>query len=107
MTPFALHRFVALALAGILFLFETELNHDEEEQNHRQLYSTLSIAAPSVTWETFDKQNAPQAFAITVDRGDCCLLLACTHPPLLLPPTITLHPVRDKSPPFSATIGLL
>jgi hypothetical protein len=102
MIPLSLHRSIALALACIFFLFQTELDHEEYQRNHRQLAAGPSIAAPSLTWETFDKQNAPKAFVVTVDKGYSCLVVLHADAGLLLPPSVSLHPVRDKSPPSPA-----
>jgi hypothetical protein len=95
MIPRFLHRIAALFLACIFFLFQTELDHEEYLRNHRQVSSAPSIAAPSLTWETFDKQNAPKAFVVVVDSDGFCLGI---H----LPPFVSVHPIRDKSPPFPA-----
>jgi hypothetical protein len=102
MIPRFLHRIAALFLACIFFLFQTELDHEEYLRNHRQVSSAPSIAAPSLTWETFDKQNAPKAFVVVVDSDGFCLVMPYTNPGINLPPSVSVHPVRDKSPPFPA-----
>jgi hypothetical protein len=102
MIPLFLHRIAALALASVFFLFQTELDHEEYLRNHRPLSSGPSIAAPSLNWETFDKQNAPKAFVVTIDRGGFCLVMPYTNRRIHLPPAVSIHPVRDKSPPFPA-----
>jgi len=102
MIPRSPHRAIALALATLFFVFQTELDHEEYLQHHRQLSAVPAFAAPSLTWETFDKENAPKAFIVTVDRGIACLLLPHVESRILLPPSVSVHPVRDKSPPSPA-----
>ena len=58
----AIYRFVALLLASNYFAFQVELFEDEYEANHPRTYETCSITQPTLTWESFDKENAPKAF---------------------------------------------
>jgi hypothetical protein len=102
MIPRLLHRLLAIALASLFFAFQTELDHEEYIRQQRQLWATPAIAAPSVTWETFDKENAQKAFVFTVERGEGFVLLPHREICSSLLPRVSIHPVRDKSPPFPA-----
>ena len=62
-----LHKLVAFLLVVNYISFHAEFFDNEYEQNHRTVSSTSSIDTPSVTWETFDKANAPQAFTFNVE----------------------------------------
>ena len=91
--------FVALLLAVTYLLFQVEPFEDEYLEHHRGPATQLAFSTPSITWESFDKSNAPKAFTI-----EPCIVIG----PLFVlndaddtldpsyPPT---HPVRDKSPP--------
>ncbi len=102
MIPLPFHRILATALATLFFVFQTELDHDEYQRQHRLLSSSPAFAAPSLTWETFDKENAQKAFVLPVERGDVFILLPHHPIRLSLPPQVSLHPIRDKSPPHPA-----
>jgi len=94
-----IHIIVALILAATYFCFQVEPFDDEYLENHPLPVDGPALSAPSVTWETFDKSNAPQAFTV-----DPCIeirplqIVDLTDEPLdpYAPPA---HPVRDKSPP--------
>jgi hypothetical protein len=97
----ALHSFTALLLACNYFAFQVELFECEYEANHPAptTQGTHALSGPTVTWESFDKQNAPQAFV--VDAGlqiDCILILASTSI-LQSSSEPSFQLVRDKSPP--------
>ena len=90
---------IAFILACNYFAFQVELFEDEYEQNHPSPTRILSISRLSTTWESFDKENAPQEFYFDADLHLECLLVL--QPPVVFesifaPP---FHPVRDKSPP--------
>lgn len=94
--------FFALLVACNYFAFRVELFAAEEEQNHpvRDVASRSALlSAPTVTWETFDKDNAPKAVTIRVWSG--LGLIAVVPPSAALPASSFFfpHPVRDKSPP--------
>jgi hypothetical protein len=93
------HSFVALLLAATYFCFQVEPFEEEYLEHHRVPADRLGFSTPSVTWETFDKSNAPKAFTV-----DPCIAIGPLH--LVSVPDDTLdpfhrppHPVRDKSPP--------
>ncbi len=82
------------------FAFRIELFGDEYRENHPPLTSLPSISPPSLTWETFDKDNAPQAISLnpTLHAG----FLSHVEAPVAEDVTgwTVPHPVRDKSPPI-------
>jgi hypothetical protein len=98
----------AIVLASNYFAFQVELFDAEYEENHPTAPGTASgtctITASSLTWESFDKDNAPQAFVV-----DACVTLACFH---RLPEETALAAVirpsferiRDKSPPLPTAV---
>ncbi len=94
-----LHRIVALVLAANYFAFQVELFEEEYEANHPQAYGAPSVTQPTLTWESFDKDNAPQAFVCDANIRIELLFVLCVpafRPPLAFP---QYQPVRDKSPP--------
>lgn len=89
----------AFILALNYFAFQVELFEDEYEANHPRSYTTSSISQPSVTWESFDKENAPKAFVCKpFIQLSMLYTLAVTFGPVL-EPGAQFQPVRDKSPP--------
>jgi hypothetical protein len=93
------HRLVALLLSTNYFAFQVELFEEEYEASHPRSYETSSISKPGVTWESFDKENAPKAFVFDVDvRIQFLFLLQSGSVNFLLPHT-PFQPIRDKSPP--------
>lgn len=97
-----LHKLTAVVLACNYFAFQVEVFEEEYEANHRPVSPTPAIGAPTLTWESFDKTNAPKAF--TFNAQVCIEVLIKLDPTDVVfhPPVVTLHPIRDKSPPFSA-----
>jgi hypothetical protein len=91
----------ALLLAVAYFLSQTEMFGDEYEAAHPAPSFSPTISPFSITWETFDKDNATPAFVINVDLRVRCLLVleSAQSPACVVPPGF--HPVRDKSPPLS------
>jgi hypothetical protein len=93
------HSFVALLLAATYVCFQVEPFEEEYLEHHRPPPDRPAFSTPSVTWETFDKSNAPKAFTV-----DPCIaigplhLVAVSDDPLD-PFHQPRHPVRDKSPP--------
>ena len=57
------------------------------------------LSSPTVTWESFDKNNAPQAFVVDAVLKVECLAILALVPPIQIVATDPHHPVRDKSPP--------
>jgi hypothetical protein len=96
-----LHICVSFVLAANYFAFQVELFDCEYEENHRPIATTCSFAAPSLNWESFDKENAQKAFVF--DAGVQVEFLFTFDVPRLLfsPPTLPYQPIRDKSPPVA------
>ncbi len=94
-----IYRLVALVLATNYFAFQVELFEEEYEANHRQVSRNSSVSSPSLTWESFDKENAPQPFIIDAEIVIECLLRNLAAPASEIPPYVSFEPVRDKSPP--------
>ena len=99
MRSFLLHKCLALLLGWNYFAFQIELFESEYEQNNPKPVTTCSLSAPTLTWESFDKNNAPQPFVFDAGlRIDCILILR--EQPLVEQRTARPSlPVRDKSPP--------
>ena len=95
----AFHARVALLLAVTYLLFRIEPFEEEYLEQNRGPADRLAFSTPAVTWETFDKTNAPKAF--TVDPGIAIgplHAITVSRDPLD-PCALPAHPVRDKSPP--------
>jgi hypothetical protein len=94
---------IALLLAVNYFAFQVELFDDEYEANHPRHDDRVAFSSPTLSWESFDKNNAPEPFVI-----DPCFrveLLTWLHPPAP-EPLSSHHPfrdLRDKSPPEQRT----
>ncbi len=96
--------FILGALAALVclnyFAFRVELFGDEYKENHPPLTSSPSITRPSLTWETFDKDNAPQALSL----APCLQVGFLSYAEKPFAEVVTgwhvSHPVRDKSPPI-------
>ncbi len=97
------HKFVALLLASNYFFFQVELFEDEYQANHPKKYDTCSLTQPSITWESFDKENAPKAFVVDAQIRIHVLFLLHSQPYTLPLPELQYQPVRDKSPPLEAS----
>ena len=91
----------ALLLATNYFAFQAELFDAEYEANHPIATPShhSSISAPSFTWESFDKDNAPQAFVVDPELRIQCLLVIHSEDVLPAIPDPPFAVVRDKSPP--------
>ncbi len=94
-----LNACVALVLACNYFAFQVELFDGEYEQNHPSAPTTLSISTLSTNWESFDKENAPQAFQVDADLHLECLLILQPMHVLESPEKPPSQLIRDKSPP--------
>ncbi len=94
-----IHSLVALTLAVVYFLFQVEPFEEEFLENHRGPADELAFAKPSVTWETFDKSNAPKAFTVNPCIVIRIIQLVRVVDETLDPYSPPSHPVRDKSPP--------
>jgi hypothetical protein len=93
------YRALALLVAVNYFGFRTELFAREVDENHPAYFNHSAFSAPSVNWETYDKDNAPKAF---VFHGTARfeLLGTLSRPE---PLTVEFYPpyrlIQDKSPP--------
>jgi hypothetical protein len=96
---------VACILACNYFAFQVELFEAEYEANHPApaQRGTHSLSLPSVTWESFDKQNAPEAFVLNpiLPIEPVGFTRVPHHKEQQANPQY--QPVRDKSPPFLIT----
>ena len=95
------HSSIALLLACNYFAFQVELFEAEYEANHPAptAAGVHSISSPTITWESFDKDNAPQAFVVDAGLKVECLAVLALVPTLHIIAAGPYHPVRDKSPP--------
>ncbi len=88
-----------LLMAFNYFAYQVELFEEEHREKHRDMSSEISIASFGVTWESFGKTSAQQAFVVLVDvqvtllgvLPSCNIVNDISHPPF--------EPIRDKSPP--------
>jgi hypothetical protein len=97
-----LARGVAFLLSVNYFCFQVEVFEEEYEANHPAQTGSAALSSPSLTWESFDKDQAPQPFvfdaATTFER-----LATLEEPSSPIPPAHTpKDPIRDKSPPRHA-----
>jgi len=93
------HTLVSILMACTYFAFRVELCEEEYEAHHHPFPDILAFASSSLTWESFDKDNAPQAFHIEVETRR---QLLCSIEPQKRSPfqdNLPYQPVRDKSPP--------
>jgi hypothetical protein len=92
-------RVICLVLATDYFAFQAELFDDEYEANHPKTSQTSSVTGSVFTWESFDKENAPEAFTVDPQIEIRPLFRFTAELPPALSPLISSSPVRDKSPP--------
>ncbi len=92
-------RGIALLLSLNYFCFQVEVFEEEYEANHPAQLESGAISSPSLTWESFDKDQAPQPFVF--DAATTFERLATLEEPTgpLLPLFVPNEPIRDKSPP--------
>jgi hypothetical protein len=96
------YSFIAVLVALNYFAFRAELFSDEYQSNHPDRTSGHSISGPTLNWETFDKDNATQAFVFDAEvRIESLFLLQCLLREDICHP-LPLHHIRDKSPPQSS-----
>lgn len=97
-----LARLCLLLFACNYLTFRVELFAEEYARAHPQYAgSTSTVASPTTTWESFDKDNAPKAFAF---QAQIILTMLGVRGDALFPPAphvSTSEPIRDKSPPVS------
>ena len=96
-----LRALLAIVVALNYFAFRVEVFEEESGAQHRDLPSRISFACSSLTWESFDKDNAPQAFTIQILAGPERSFVMLSPPPAPLQDIQPFQPVRDKSPPSS------
>lgn len=90
----------AIVLACAHFCSQVELFEEEYEAAHPFPSAVSTVSAFSITWETFDKDNASPAFVVDVNlRTDRPLFIDAEAAPAFIAPP-DQHPVRDKSPPL-------
>jgi hypothetical protein len=97
-----LFQCLAALLACNYFAFRVELFGDEYERAHPARTGELSIGSVSLTWETFDKDNAPKAFVIEPVTPLVFLFTAPKPGEVEMPDCSPCTLVRDKSPPSSS-----
>jgi hypothetical protein len=97
-----LHILVAFFLACNYFAFQVELFDEEYEENHSQSTGLdgPAISPSSLSWETFDKENAPKAFTIEPVFQLQCLFPFFATDQRVADPIIPYFVIRDKSPPL-------
>ena len=105
MNRFLWGQIVASVLALNYFAFQVELFENEYEANHPKMFANGAFSLPTLTWESFDKENAPPPFVF-----DACIQLTCSlvlpdEALVVAPENVPHNPVRDKSPPASAAIS--
>lgn len=99
-----LHSCVAVILASNYFAFQVELFDSEYEANHPAppIPGTHALRSPTITWESFDKENAPEAFVLNpilpAEQFGTIPFLQTEE----RQPNPQCQPVRDKSPPRPA-----
>lgn len=81
------------------FSFRVEPFEDEYKLEHHDFPTTCEFSNPTLSWETFDKDNAPVAFVFDAELRIERLAVLPPEPPVLLQDHRQLQPVRDKSPP--------
>lgn len=95
-------HFLTLLIACNYAAFRLELFEKEYEENHPPAATTTSaVTRPSLTWETFDKDNAVKSFTIDPSVRLVLLLRSLAVP---APQRHQFRPfrlTRDKSPPDS------
>jgi len=93
---------LAVITALNYFAFRVELFEKENEASHPLPSSSLSLTMPTLNWETFDKDNASQAFVITIELTKEYLFTKPVERLFHPPPVEPFYRIRDKSPPSFA-----
>lgn len=92
----------AILLACNYFAFQVELFQDEYEANHpTEQTSGDGLSSPTVTWESFDKDNAQKPYIFNALVELKCLV---RYIPIVAVPFFNeppLQAIRDKSPPVT------
>jgi hypothetical protein len=94
-------RVLPLLLALNYFAFRVELCEEENLQHHPERGAGCSLTMPSVDWETFDKENAPEALVVDASIGFELVgpVIAPRREPFQYFRPFRL--IQDKSPPAS------
>ena len=98
---FHIYRIFALLVALNYFAFRVELCEREFEANHSEYIDDVAFARTTLTWETYDKDNAPQAFVFNAEITLQIVSYAQQQFDIESPFVVPCQPVRDKSPPFA------
>ena len=112
--PYRLHRStifrkIALVLALTYAAFRTEPFEKEYEYSHPADAAGASVPAiglPTLTWETFDKDNAPKAFVFTLLTMFFVLMLSLNVVPFFRVIPAPFRILRDKSPPVLPAVDV-
>ena len=98
-----LFRGVALVLALDYFSFQVELFDEEYEANHPRHRTGESVSSPTLTWESFDKDNAPPPYAFDAIVTDELIGFLPVPAAAVVSPHHPFRDLRDKSPPSMQT----
>ncbi len=118
MSPISLHlkkcfytgRGVLFALLSLLvacnyFAFRVELCEEEFEAHHTSIPYTNAFGPPTVTWETFDKDNAPEALTVDVQITIELFCRVGEQFQEIRQDIVPQQPIRDKSPPLYSLLS--
>ena len=103
MRAFLVYKICAFILACNYFAFRVELFDEERETNEPKLPDGCAFANCSLTWETFDKDNAPKAFVFNAIIPIVLYCIVLVQVSVLEPSFRIFQPIRDKSPPFTSS----
>lgn len=92
---------IALILALNYFTFQIEPFDEEYAEHHPQASPVQAFSAPQLSWESFDKENAHEAYALSAPGYFQVIVFLPCVPGVQEPATILIDDVRDKSPPAS------
>ena len=93
------YKLIFLLVAVNYFAFRVELFEDEYTHNHPDNPDTCSFTNPTLTWESYDKDNATEAFVFDPGLRIEWLQSVPSECPLQFVDHRQYQPVRDKSPP--------
>ncbi len=95
-------QILTLVIACNYSAFRLELCEDEYEQNHPPSDpATAAFTRPSLTWETYDKDNAVPPFVPDAAVRLHVLLRSSDGPALATTAFRPFRVLRDKSPPYA------
>jgi hypothetical protein len=94
-----LFALLSLLVACNYFAFRVELCEEEFEAHHTSTPFTNAFGPPTITWETFDKDNAPEAFTVDVQITIEFSCRVGEHFQEIRQDLVPHQPIRDKSPP--------